>query len=62
MTEDRKYAILFAATSLCTRKLMELDSLLCRCRRREVGYSCRLDPKSQRGTSRFRYARAGIGP
>lgn len=26
MTEDRKYAILFAATLLCARKLMELDS------------------------------------
>ena len=25
MTEDRKYAILFAATLLCARKLMELD-------------------------------------
>ena len=26
MTEERKYAILFAATLLCARKLMELDS------------------------------------
>jgi len=26
MTEDRKYAILFAATLLCARKLIELDS------------------------------------
>ena len=26
MTEDRKYAILFAATLLCARKLNELDS------------------------------------
>ena len=26
MTEERKYAILFAATVLCARKLMELDS------------------------------------
>ncbi len=25
MTEDRKYAILFAATLLCARKLMEED-------------------------------------
>ena len=25
MTEERKYAILFAATLLCARKLMELD-------------------------------------
>ena len=26
MTEERKYAILFAATLLCARKLIELDS------------------------------------
>jgi len=26
MTEERKYAILFAATLLCARKLNELDS------------------------------------
>jgi hypothetical protein len=26
MTEERKYAILFAATLLCARKLAELDS------------------------------------
>ena len=26
MTEDRKYAILFAATLLCARKLNELES------------------------------------
>jgi len=26
MTEDRKYAILFAATLLCARKLIELHS------------------------------------
>lgn len=26
MTEERKYAILFAATLLCARKLMEMDS------------------------------------
>jgi hypothetical protein len=26
MTEERKYAILFPATLLCARKLMELDS------------------------------------
>ena len=26
MTEERKYAILFAATLLCARKLMEIDS------------------------------------
>lgn len=26
MTEDRKYAILFAATLLCARKLMDADS------------------------------------
>ena len=26
MTEERKYAILFASTLLCARKLIELDS------------------------------------
>jgi len=26
MTEERKYAILFAATLLCARKLMDMDS------------------------------------
>jgi hypothetical protein len=26
MTEERKYAILFAATLLCVRKLVQLDS------------------------------------
>jgi len=26
MTEERKYAVLFAATLLCARKLVELDS------------------------------------
>jgi hypothetical protein len=26
MTEERKYAILFAATLLCARKMIELDS------------------------------------
>ena len=26
MTEERKYAILFAVTLLCARKLMQLDS------------------------------------
>lgn len=26
MSEERKYAILFAATLLCARKLMEMDS------------------------------------
>jgi hypothetical protein len=26
MTEERKHAILFAATLLCARKLMEMDS------------------------------------